>query len=210
MTVVGGEGVEFCVYRFRFRRFSKNVIVRRTGKRSHPKNKMPRNTTGGSGHRSQRNSESNKTKANNKIIDSFLDDIASGQTMTDVHVGRVMRRLGSGMMEIFYVIPETIEKKERMVDKHVHAPLRGGMRGRGKKDVWVDVGSVILLAETGLSGTPFKIVSVFSDMQVQRYKDLAPKADPRLFVRGVVDETNEGGIEFAIEEGEDEVDIDDI
>ena len=27
---------------------------------------MPRNTTGGSGHRSQRNSESNKTKANNK------------------------------------------------------------------------------------------------------------------------------------------------
>lgn len=210
MTDVGGERVEFCVHRFRFRRFAKNVIVRRTGKRSHTKNKMPRNTTGGSGHRSQRNSESNKTKANNKIIDSFLDDIATGQEVTDVHVGRVMRRLGSGMMEIFYVIPETIEKKERMVDKHVHAPLRGGMRGRGKKDVWVDVGSVILLAETGLGGTPFKIVSVFSEMQVQRYKDIVPKADPRLFIRASTDEQAEGGIEFAFEEEGEEVDVDDI
>lgn len=169
---------------------------------------MPRNTTGGSGHRSQRNSESNKTKANNKIIDSFLDDIASGQDMTDVHVGRVMRRLGSGMMEIFYVIPETIEKKERMVDKLVHAPLRGGMRGRGKKDVWVDVGSVILLAETGLGGTPFKIVSVFSEVQTQRYKDIVPNADPRLFIRASADEQDEGGIEFALDE--EEVDVDNI
>jgi hypothetical protein len=173
-----------------------------------PKNKMPRNTTGGSGHRSQRNSESNKTKANNKIIDNFLDDIVTGQEMTDVHVGRVMRRLGSGMMEIFYVIPETIEKKERMVDKLVHAPLRGGMRGRGKKDVWVDVGSVILLADTGLGGTPFKIVSVFSEMQTQRYKDIVPNADPRLFIRASADEQDEGGIEFALDE--EEVDVDTI
>jgi hypothetical protein len=164
--------------------------------------------TGGSGHRSQRNSESNKTKANNKLNDALLDDIMSGETVDGIHVARVMRRLGSGMMECFFVVEEEIEHKKRMVDKTVHAPLRGGLRGKGKKDVWVDVGSVVLLANTGLGGTPWKIMSVFSEKQVARYQELMPTADKRIFVRASADETVADGIEFVNEE--DEVDVDDI
>ena len=96
-----------------------------------------------------------------------------------------------------------------MVDKLVHAPLRGGLRGRGKKDVWIDVGSVILLANTGLGGTPWKIMSVFNDRQIARYQELRPEADKRLFVRASTDTpTEDGGIEFVAED--DEVDVDDI
>jgi hypothetical protein len=165
--------------------------------------------TGGSGHRSQRNSESNKTKANNKMNDALLDDITGGDTVEGVHIARVKRRLGSGMMELFYVVEEEVEHKKRMVDKLVHAPIRGGMRGRGKKDVWVDVGSVVLLAETGLSGAPWRIMSVFSEAQIARYQALKPNADKRIFARSTVEAAEEGGVEFIAEE-EEEIDVDDI
>jgi hypothetical protein len=165
--------------------------------------------TGGSGHRSQRNSESNKTKQNNKIGDKMLDDLLDDEKLDDVHVGRVMRRLGDGRMELFYIEKETIEGKERPVDKLVQAPLRGGMRGRGKKDVWVDVGSVVLFEETGLGGmATHRILSVFSDQQIARYRNIVKDADPRLFVKaGAPDTDVHDGIEF---DEEDEVDVDDI
>jgi len=169
---------------------------------------MPRNTTGGSGHRSQRNSESNKTKTNNKFNDALLDDILQEAGTDGVFVARVMRRLGSGMMECFFVQEEEVEHKKRMVDKLVHAPLRGGLRGRGKKDVWIDVGSVVLLANTGLGGTPWKIMSVFNEKQIARYQEIRPGADKRIFARAATDApTEDGGIEFIAEE---DVDVDDI
>ena len=171
-------------------------------------NKMPRNTTGGSGHRSQRNSESNKTKSNNKIIDALIEDIAT-EMPEDVFIGRVMRRLGAGFMEVFYLKKVTIEGKERMEDTIVRAPLKGGMRGRGKKDVWVDVGRVVVIADTGLGGTPWKIVGVLNDAQIVRYRTVCEDADPRLFIKATTDEvTADGGIEFT--EDTEEVEIDDI
>ena len=180
-----------------------------TDKRVLPKYKMPRNTTGGSGHRSQRNSESNKTKANNHLNDALLDDLLNEEKTDGVYVARVMRRLGSGMMECFYVVEEEVGGKKRMVDKLVHAPLRGGLRGRGKKDVWIDVGSVVLLANTGLGGTPWKIMSVFNEKQIARYQEVRPLADKRIFARASTDApADDGGIEFVAEE--DEVDVDDI
>ena len=174
---------------------------------------MPRNMTGGSGHRSQRNSESNKTKQNNKIGDKMLDDLMDnpeGVKLDGAFIGRVMRRLGDGRMEIFYTVKETIGGKERDVDKLIQAPIRGGMRGRGKKDVWVDVGSLVLFEETGLGGmAPYRIMSVFTPAQVARYKSIVTDADPRLFLKtGTTEEEPTDGIEFA--EDEEEVNVDDI
>ena len=40
---------------------------------------MPRNTTGGSGHRSQRNSEGSKARNNRCFIDDLLDDIKNNE-----------------------------------------------------------------------------------------------------------------------------------
>ena len=167
--------------------------------------------TGGSGHRSQRNSESNKTKMNNKIGDKMLDDLMDSADIDGAFVGRVMRRLGDGRMEIFYTAKETIGGKERIVDKMIQAPIRGGMRGRGKKDVWIDVGSVVLFEETGLGGmATHRILSVFTDVQIARYKNIVKDADPRLFLKAAAADTDvQDGIEFD-ETAEEEVDVDNI
>lgn len=172
---------------------------------------MTRNMTGGSGHRSQRNSESNKTKQNNKIGDKLLDDLLEESKIDGAFVGRVTRRLGDGRMEIFYTVKETISGKERVVDKLIQAPLRGGMRGRGKRDVWVDVGSLVLFEETGLGGmATHRILSVFTPVQIARYKSLVKDADPRLFITSAsIEEEVQDAIEFETVE-EEEINVDDI
>jgi hypothetical protein len=166
---------------------------------------MPKNTTGGSGHKSQKNSEGNKAKNNRLKGDAALEDIALEEA-EGVVIGRVIRRLGCGRMEVFYV-----EKKPDMpkYDRLINAALRGGLRGKGKKSVWVDVDSLVVCAETGLSGKTHEILSVLTPEQVAHYRKLCPDADPRLFLKGGSESTDkkEETIEF---DDNSDVDVDDI
>lgn len=187
---------------------------------------MPRNTTGGSGHRAQRNSEGSKARHNREFIDDLLDDLRKGERVDDVYVGRVVRRMGCGRMEVFYI--KTVEDKVdeetlafeapvkkapkiRHVDVSQIIPMRGGLRGKAKKTVWVDIDSLVMIAETGLSGTTHEIIAVFSADQVARYRKLKPDADERLFLKGGAD-ANEAQKDTIIfeEDAEAEVDVDDI
>jgi hypothetical protein len=172
---------------------------------------MPKNMTGGSGHRSQRNSEGSKAKHNRCLIDDLLEDVASGEVLTDVFVGRVTKRMGQGRMEVFYM--DTNYNPPRALQ--MIAPMRGGLRGKGKKTVWVDLNSLVMIAETGLAGTTHEIVGVFSPIQVSRYRKLVPDADPRLFLTDSVEvskDAEEQGFEFegAPVEDEEDIDIDNI
>lgn len=166
---------------------------------------MPRNTTGGSAHRGQRNSEGSKARHNREFIEDLLDDYKKGEKTDGVFVGRVMRRMGCGRMEVFYMV----KKGEREEGVQQIMPMRGGLRGKAKKTVWVDVGSLVMLAETGLAVTTHEIVAVFSPEQVAFYRKLFPKADERLFLKAETVAEDEGGVEFA-EESDAEVDVDNI
>lgn len=167
---------------------------------------MPRNTTGGSAHRGQRNSEGSKARHNREFIEDLLDDYKKGEKTDGVFVGRVTRRMGCGRMEVFYML----KKGEREEGVQQIMPMRGGLRGKAKKTVWVDVGSLVMLAETGLAGTTHEIVAVFSPDQVALYRKLFPKADERLFLKAETAAEDEGGVEFAEESDDGEVDVDNI
>lgn len=189
---------------------------------------MPRNTTGGSGHKAQRNSEGSKARHNREFIDDLLDDLRRGEKVDDVYVGRVTRRMGCGRMEVFYIkqVADKMEDEEslafeapvkkapkiRNVDVQQIIPMRGGLRGKAKRTVWVDIDSLVMIAETGLSGTTHEIVAVFSPEQVARYRKLKPDADERLFLKGGAEATagEQDAIIFEAGGDEDEVDVDDI
>lgn len=172
---------------------------------------MPRNTTGGSAHRGQRNSEGSKARHNREFIDDLLDDYRTKEKTDGVFVGRVLRRMGCGRMEVFYMMPKKGDdtEGERMEPVQQIMPMRGGLRGKAKKTVWVDVDSLVMLADTGLGGTTHEIIAVFSPVQVERYRTLFPQADERLFLKNGITETTEepGGIVF---DESAEVDVDDI
>jgi hypothetical protein len=187
---------------------------------------MPRNTTGGSGHKAQRNSEGSKARNNRCLVDDLLDDIRNGEDVRDVHVARVTKRMGCGRMEVFYLEEVVEEKKkddwltgEKSVTKKVEqrvvqqiVPMRGGLRGKGKRTVWVDLDSLVMIAETGLAGTTHEIVAVFSPEQVSKLRRLKPDMDERYFLKGTTDAASkqEAGFEFEEERADEEVDVDNI
>jgi hypothetical protein len=169
---------------------------------------MPRNTTGGSGHRSQRNSEGAKAKHNRCLIDDLLDDIRNDEGLTDIHIARVTKRMGNGRMEVMFF--QDVEDGSRMVQQIV--PMRGGLKGRAKKTVWVDIDSLVMIAETGLAGTSHEIVAVFLPEQVARLRTMRPDMDQRLFMKGSTESAAAEAV-FEFEDTKDdsaEVNVDNI
>lgn len=105
-------------------------------------------------------------------------------------------------------------EKERTEAVQQIMPMRGGLRGKAKKTVWVDIDSLVMIAETGLAGTTHEIIAVFSPDQVAKYRALFPDADERLFMKngGVAEADADagGGIVFEEEEEDGEFDVDNI
>ena len=64
--------------------------------------KMPRNFTGGKGHRSGQNSESAALNKNKKLFEDFIDDIRKGEDLDGIFIGRVTRKFGDGRTEVVY------------------------------------------------------------------------------------------------------------
>jgi hypothetical protein len=88
-------------------------------------------------------------------------------------------------------------------------PMRGGLRGKGKRTVWVDIDSLVMIAETGLGGKTHEIVAVFSSEQVSRLRSLKPDMDERMFLKsGNAGSSKPDGFEF--DEEDEEVDVDNI
>jgi hypothetical protein len=135
-------------------------------------------------------------------VDKLLEDYANGEEITDVFVGKVTRRFGSGRMEVYFM-----DKNKQ--SQLMNIPLRGGMRGKGKKSVWVDIDNLVMIAETGLQQTTHEIVAVFTEEQVRRLRKVFPEADEKLFIKtaGKIESLEKDGFEF---EAEEDVDVDNI
>lgn len=171
---------------------------------------MPKNTQGGSKYKKGANSESSTSKKSKKLFNDLLEDLCgSEEDMQGIHFGKVVKRLGEGRMEVIYIFNERLET--------VRAPMKGSIRGKGKRDAWIDVGTFVVLNETGLSGCmSHEIVMPLSSQQVQMLRK-NNNIDERLFEKT---ETTMGeeGIEFEediqeeqeVSGKEEEIDIDKI
>lgn len=174
---------------------------------------MTRNLTGGSKHKAQRNSESSKSRNNKNINEKLFDDIRDGMNIDDILVGRVLRHMGQGRMEVFFVKHEWSEEEEKEITREITqiVPMRGGLKGKGKKDVLIKPGDVVMIVETGLSNVTHEIVSVFYEPQRTKLRKLRPDLDPRIFSIDKSGETDDGVIfESDEQEKEEEMNIDDI
>ncbi len=135
--------------------------------------KMPKNTAGGSKHKKGSNSESSTLKKAKKLFENILSDVKEGELPDSLHIGKVQKKLGQGRMEVDYIHADRLHT--------VKALVRGSLSGRGKKDAFVDVGSIVVVVETGMDvGVTHEIMGVLNPQQVtdlRKEMDL----DPRLF-----------------------------
>ena len=154
---------------------------------------MPKNLQGGSKHKKGSNSESSTSKKTKRMFENILSDLQD----EDLD--------GEGRMEVIFIADERLET--------VRAPMKGSIRGRGKKDAWVDVGSYVVLNETGLTGSmSHEIVMPLSPVQIAQLRKEGVM-DERLFEKTNTEGGEGDGIEFetvAEEKPAQEIDINTI
>jgi len=153
---------------------------------------MPRNLTGGSGHKARSNTEHPKAVSNRRLINDYLDDCKKNDVSEGIYVGRVLRKLGSGRLEVFY----TKKEKGRIKEVTENMPLDVSLK-RSLYAVPIEMDVVVLLTETGLGGREREIIGAFNPEQIQKYKEICPDADHRIFLKsGEQEEDSGAGIMF--------------
>jgi hypothetical protein len=138
---------------------------------------------------------------NKKFFESFMSEIRKENSVDDVYVARVLRKLGNGRVEVFFMDAKNRPKTEQ-------ALIRGSFRGKGKHGAWIDVSSVVIISDTGVGSAKYIIVSVLEPDQVRMLKKemaLDPRilatdnTDKESLMKGVADDM--GG--FVFEGGDD-------
>jgi hypothetical protein len=124
--------------------------------------------------------ETGVSAKNNKFIQFFLDDVRKEGGVEDVHVARILKKMGNGRVQIFYV-------DEKSKPQTVQGVIRGSFRGKGKRSVWIEENSIVIIADSGIGGSAeFEVMAVLSPDQVRdlrKEKDI----DPRILAMGVTD-----------------------
>ena len=150
---------------------------------------------------------SNVTNKNNKVIMSFLGDIdEEGEENT--FISRVISTMGNGRMEVFYM--------DGKYPKIVQASIRGTFRGKSKKSVWIEMGSIVIIEKSGLGGPgEYQIMAVLSQDDIDDLRKTV-QLDPRILAIDNTDKTllvsdkqpdPSGGFEFTDEQ---EIDIEEL
>ena len=161
--------------------------------------------------------ETGASVKNRKFVQNFLDDLRAEGTVADVHIARILRKMGNGRMEVFFV--DKTKKTEK--GTVTQAKIPGKFSGRGKHSVWMDIGTFVAVADSGISGSAeFEVVAVFTPDQM---RDIGKEfeVDPRVLAVDVTDvvqlkgssmKTNSNaGYEFdVLGEEDEEVDVDAI
>ena len=163
--------------------------------------------------------ETGASSKNRRFVQNFLDDLRTEGVVADVHIARILRKMGNGRMEVFYVDNEKKTSKGTITQ----AKIPGKFSGRGKHSVWIDIGTFVAVADSGITGAgEFEIVAVFTPDQM---RDISKEftVDPRVLAVDITDGTQlttktaqtmgtTSGYEFDVlgEEEDEDVEIDEI
>jgi hypothetical protein len=169
--------------------------------------------------------ESKTSKKNNAFFDDYISDLRKDGKVDDIYISRVIRVLGNGLVSVFY-----ISKSGAYV---VKAYIRGVFRGKGKHSVDISDNSIVLIADTGISGpAQFEIMALLSPEHISELRKVT-EIDPRIvkskstdgddLIKNKADPDDDCGFEFTNEEqvevhvaevgeqeSDDEVDVDAI
>jgi hypothetical protein len=123
-----------------------------------------------------------KTFANKSdpVIRDYIEDLRAKDT-EHVHIARVLKFNGDGRVEVVYCIGE------KGIIAQVIIP--GRFRGKAKYSSLVDVGSFLLIGETGVSGpASLEMMALISDEQMSKIRDVV-EVDKRVLAKEADKET---------------------
>ena len=110
---------------------------------------------------------------NSRFVSEFMSDLTESGNSEDIYIARVISRMGNGRMEVFYM-------DSQQLPQTVQAVIRGSFRGKGKRSVWIDIGSIVVIADSGISGSAeFEIMAILTPTDVHEIKKIID-LDPRI------------------------------
>lgn len=124
------------------------------------------------------------TNKSDPIVRNYIEDLRKNDTAY-VHIARCLKRLGDGRVEVVYCVGEKGNIAQVIIP--------GRFRGRAKHSSFVDVGSYLLIAETGVSGpASLEMIALISDIQLETINKIAA-IDKRVLSKENDKETLEAG-----------------
>lgn len=155
--------------------------------------------------------KNNITTKNNIAINQIFKDLDMQGVLgndpelpENIYIGRVSRKLGNGRMEVMYAekkedkivdnFGEVIQDKVSYEIKTDQARIRGTFRGKGKRSLWIDVNSIVVIEDSGIG-----IMEIRALMTRDQLKDLAKETyiHPQILSdQAISGDTAEDAIEF--------------
>jgi hypothetical protein len=147
--------------------------------------------------------ESGVSTKNRRFIGNLLDDLRTEGKCEDVYIARVTKKLGNGRVEVFYTQKNPKTNEHRAYTQI--ALIRGSFRGKGKHSVWIDTGSVVAVADTGVG-----LLEIMAVLTREQLRDISKEIelDSRVLNGDNVEtksgETYDPGFEFSDNSSENE------
>jgi hypothetical protein len=114
------------------------------------------------------------------VIRDYIEDLRAKDT-EHVHIARVLKFNGDGRVEVVYCIGE-----KGII---AQAIIPGRFRGKAKYSSLVDVGSFLLIGETGVTGSnALEMIALISDEQMAKIRDVV-EVDKRVLAKEADKET---------------------
>jgi hypothetical protein len=161
---------------------------------------------------------------NNRAISQMFKDLDIQQSIgleaelpKNIHIARVTRRLGNARVEVIYAKKEeenittkdgeVLEDKKRYQIELGQASIRGAFRGKGKRAVWIDVNSIVVIEDSGL-----KVIEIIALMTRDQLKDLSKEifVHPQILSEQAAADDANDGIEFERDDAFSDKEIDNI
>lgn len=145
---------------------------------------LPQKNSGNRAKKSHRESGASvKSKAEvNEIFKNIDGTVDSGK-----YICKVIKKLGNGNVEVMYPVAE----EKRVATYNKQAKIRGSFRGRGKRDVWIDIGSFVI-AEQNLN-----ILEIVGVITRQEMKDIVSlDSTYKKLLSGSTEDEDDVAVEF--------------
>jgi len=124
--------------------------------------------------------ETGVSTKNKNFIRSFLDEVRDEGNVTNVYVARILKKMGNGRVQAFFVDADTRPHS-------VQAVIRGSFRGKGKRSVWIEDNSIVILSDSGIGGSAeFEIMALLSNDEVRDLRKVTT-IDPRVLATSITD-----------------------
>ena len=138
------------------------------------------------GKRGARNENGNSK--NNATIKNFLSDLSEEGKDNDVHVARVLKMMGNGRLQAFFVAPKDVDDEESVPRPYtIQAMIRGTFRGTAKRSIWIEENTFVIISDSKIEGpVRYSVIGVISRDEMKQIRGLID-IDPRVLAVTIMD-----------------------